>query len=229
LITATSLFISTAYLVPDVSLQDTRKHRVLRDAISTELTLTVFRNLKYASKRTPRDRYLSMVYAVVANTGDCRLLTDEGIGTKKFKQITNNHRPSDPLEAMRIKEWVKRGEASLGKEDEESPLRVYPGGLSVSRTIGDMSLSKALICTPEVFQIDLSAEKHMHRFILACNGLWDILSSDQVGELAGRFEVVDGKEHNVSTEHAVDRIMDRCMQKGGYVDDITILVIDVAM
>lgn len=33
----TSLFISTAYLVPDVSLQDTRKHRVLRDAISTVL------------------------------------------------------------------------------------------------------------------------------------------------------------------------------------------------
>jgi len=29
------LFISTAYLVPDVSLQDTRKHIVLRDAIST--------------------------------------------------------------------------------------------------------------------------------------------------------------------------------------------------
>jgi hypothetical protein len=29
--------ISTAYLVPDVSLQDTRKHIVLRDAISTVL------------------------------------------------------------------------------------------------------------------------------------------------------------------------------------------------
>ena len=28
--------ISTAYLVPDVSLQDTRKHIVLRDAISTQ-------------------------------------------------------------------------------------------------------------------------------------------------------------------------------------------------
>ncbi len=31
------MFISTAYLVPDVSLQDKRKHRVLRDTISTVL------------------------------------------------------------------------------------------------------------------------------------------------------------------------------------------------
>ena len=31
------MFISTAYLVPDVSLQDTRKHRVLQDANSTDI------------------------------------------------------------------------------------------------------------------------------------------------------------------------------------------------
>lgn len=74
---------------------------------------------------------------VVANVGDSRLITDDARGNGKFRQVTTEHRPSNPAEKKRLTECVARGEATLHRSSESADLRVFPGGLAVSRTIGD--------------------------------------------------------------------------------------------
>lgn len=74
---------------------------------------------------------------MVANTGDSRLITDDATGSHEFRQITTEHRPCDPAEKRRLTECVARGEAYLHRSSEFRDMRVFPGGLAVSRTIGD--------------------------------------------------------------------------------------------
>ena len=74
---------------------------------------------------------------VVANTGDSRLITDDGRGNSKFRQVTTEHRPSNPTEKRRLTECVARGECTLHRSSEGADIRVFPGGLAVCRTIGD--------------------------------------------------------------------------------------------
>lgn len=74
---------------------------------------------------------------VVANTGDSRLLTDDATGTSNFRQLTTDHRPNDPAERRRLAACVARGEAFIHNSFECRDIRIFPGGLAVSRTIGD--------------------------------------------------------------------------------------------
>ncbi len=70
------------------------------------------------------------------------------------------------------------------------PYRVFPGRLSVSRTIGDAEAKlikyggnpKVVIGTPDVFSFDLGPE---HDFIfLGCDGIFDRLSNEDICETA---------------------------------------------
>jgi len=74
---------------------------------------------------------------IVANTGDSRLITDEASGSAKFRQITTDHRPCDPSEKRRLTACVARGETTMHRSSEHKDVRIFPGGLAVSRTIGD--------------------------------------------------------------------------------------------
>lgn len=74
----------------------------------------------------------------IANVGDCRAIVSERNGSSVV-QITNDHKPSDPGEQQRI---VKAGGTVYQNksmlEGMVNPYRVFPGRLSVSRTIGDL-------------------------------------------------------------------------------------------
>lgn len=211
-------------------------------------------------------------YAIVANTGDSRCITDDGSGTSFFRQITRDHRPTDFLEYRRIQTYISKGKASLDKRS--GCLRVYPGGFAVSRCIGDAAFSKALDCTPDIFHVPLFSKSQLsrrqqqhhqqdttprnneipHRFIMASDGLWDILQNDRVGELAAShysilstdncssgsesaggskqnhsIEILTSDEiqHKVTPREAVQSLLTESLRSGGYTDDITVLVIDV--
>jgi serine/threonine protein phosphatase PrpC len=70
--------------------------------------------------------------------------------------------------------------AAFGPNKDHLPARVYPGGLSVSRTIGDVVVKKkAPGCVgeePDLFTtiIDPCCEF----LIMACDGIWDVLTSE---------------------------------------------------
>lgn len=82
---------------------------------------------------------------VVANVGDSRLITDDARGNAKFRQVTTDHRPADPVEKKRLTECVARGEATLSRSSEYADVRVFPGGLAVSRTIGDCKFAVSVL------------------------------------------------------------------------------------
>ena len=93
-------------------------------------------NLQFieTDKKNPENK---LPEVIVANTGDSRLITDDGTGKGKYRQVTTDHRPSDPIEKRRLTECVARGEAFMDRTSECRDVRIFPGGLAVSRTIGD--------------------------------------------------------------------------------------------
>lgn len=85
----------------------------------------------------------------IANIGDCRAIISENNG-KTIQALTKDHKPEEPSEQERI---IKNGgqvsKSSLWQHHRlaehlkermiELPYRVYPGGLSVSRSFGDIT------------------------------------------------------------------------------------------
>lgn len=163
---------------------------------------------------------------VVANTGDSRLLTDDASGTEAFRQVTIDHRPDDPSEKKRLTASVARGDATLHRSTENHDTRINPGGLAVSRTIGDLAASKAVICTPQVIYVPLNistrkGKEKTQRFVMGTDGLWDMMSNEAVGKAACR-------QAFRSPKATAERILQRCLECGGSRDDVTICVVDIA-
>lgn len=173
-------------------------------------------------------------FALVANCGDSRLLTDDASGTTNFRQVTQDHRPDEPSELQRLKDCQRAGRAYLARVGKRHTLRVFPGGLAVSRTIGDVGQCRAIIPTPDVFVLPLMNDDDddndrgcTQRFVMASDGLWTYVSNEAAGMLAART-CVDGLSTR-SPKQAVSELMEHCLQHGGYHDDVTILVVDVTI
>ena len=181
---------------------------------------------------------------IVANTGDSRLMTDDASGAHEFRQVTTDHRPDNPTEKRRLTECVARGEATLHRSSDNSDVRINPGGLAVSRTIGDITASKSVICTPEVINVPLkiSTEKgkeKTQRFVLGSDGLWDVLSLGAAGKAAARKSSSSSSSSktngnspksavSTSPKEAAEKLLQKCLDSGGSRDDVTIIVVDVS-
>ncbi|XP_009794190.1 putative protein phosphatase 2C 72 [Nicotiana tabacum] len=120
---------------------------------------------------------------VIANLGDSRALlgrkTDEG--TIEAVQLTTDLKPSLPSEAERIR---KCGGRVLALEKEAHIQRVWlphedAPGLAMSRAFGDFMLKNyGIISRPDVSYHHLSSNDQF--LVLATDGVWDVLSNDQV-------------------------------------------------
>lgn len=58
------------------------------------------------------------------------------------------------------------------------PLRVWPGGLCVSRSIGDKDVGPTIIATPHVRQV--LVPEWGCRLVMASDGVWDCISKSVV-------------------------------------------------
>jgi protein phosphatase PTC1 len=106
-------------------------------------------------------------YLNILNTGDCRCI----ICRDNFAlPLTKDHKPHWPEENRRI---IKTG----GKI-------VFDGfdfrikDLSVSRAFGDTDATPFVSHRPDIFRYKI--EKSDKFIVLACDGLWDVLSNDEV-------------------------------------------------
>ena len=167
-----------------------------------------------------------------------------------FRQVTRDHRPLDVLESRRLQDFIQlQGPAdpchvavrqrrttsgsssttTTAARSNSHTARIYPGGLAVSRSIGDLNYCKAVIPTPDVVQWKLKDHDAprtkdvatTHRFLVATDGLWDVLSNETVGRLAARLD--DG--HEIAPKVAATRVMEHCLERGGSLDDVTILYV----
>jgi len=170
--------------------------------------------------------------AIVACTGDSRCITNDGKDGASFRNVTTDHRPSNPEEHRRLKKYVAQGVAMLERDDTPfGALRLYPGGLAVTRTIGDLALSEAAVPRPDVFTVALRLENDAtYRFVIASDGLWDVFDTDAVAKYAARMKLLDdGSEKVSSPKETAKEIMDACIKDGGYEDDVTVLVMDISL
>ena len=152
-------------------------------------------------------------------TAEMRRSIDEDAATAPdmpdFRRLTRDHNPDDPFEARRLVDAGARlGRMRQGGE-EVGPMRTYPGGLAVSRAIGDLN-APAVICKPECTRVPVPPAGG--RLVLASDGLWNALGDGEAATIAHEAE---------SAEAAAASLVRAVMQRRGAHDDITIVVVDI--
>ena len=132
-----------------------------------------------------------------------------------FTRLTRDHNPDDPLEAARLADAGARlGRMRKGGVD-VGPMRSYPGGLAVSRALGDFG-SPAVVCLPEVTRHHVPPRGA--RVVIASDGLWNAMIDAEVAKTTA----------DASTpEEAADALMRSVVERRGLHDDVTIVVVDI--
>ncbi|XP_024531793.1 probable protein phosphatase 2C 15 [Selaginella moellendorffii] len=150
----------------------------------------------------------------VASVGDSRCVLDTEAGVMP---MTVDHRLDDnEAERQRIVDCggeVGRLSTALGVE--YGPLRCWPGGLCLSRSIGDADVGEYIVAVPFVKQVKLP--KTGGRIIIASDGVWDALSTEKAAKCCR------GLPPNLAAKH----IVKEALGVAGLRDDTTCLVVDV--
>lgn len=119
----------------------------------------------------------------IAWAGDSRALV---IRDNKIIFSTVDHKPDAPKEKVRI-------EAMGAYVEHYGVARV--AGLAISRSLGDRLIKKnsygSIIALPEVISIDIQPDDVL---IMACDGIWDVLSNEEVAALIKRGLAFTGQE-----------------------------------
>jgi len=151
------------------------------------------------------------IFLVCANVGDSHAFAYTGASVAR---LNADHR-LDANKAEVVRVLAVPGSSVSSKETavEAGPLRLYPGGLMMSRTIGDRA-APAAIATPEVRIAWLPPSGG--RVILASDGLWDVVSGKQASKLA----------HSKPAQASAQLLVTTAQKKESK-DDITVTVVDV--
>ncbi|KAJ3683649.1 hypothetical protein LUZ60_013876 [Juncus effusus] len=151
----------------------------------------------------------------VASVGDSRCILEAPGG--ELSWLTVDHRLED------CQDEVSRVQASGGEVGrlnvcgghEVGPLRCWPGGLCLSRSIGDMDVGEFIVPVPYVKQVKLPSGGG--RLIIASDGIWDAIDSEVAAKAC----------HGLPTELAAKLVVKEALRKSGLKDDTTCLVVDI--
>jgi len=146
----------------------------------------------------PRGRVL-----YTANCGDARaVLVRVPEGSAQGLRVSFDHKPNLPEEVERIRN--ASGFVAGNRVN---------GILSVSRALGDHAMKNFVISKPFFLEtVLLPTDTHL---VVACDGVWDVLSDQEVAE------IVHGTEE---CQKAADLLKDRALVKGS-MDNISVMVI----
>lgn len=159
-----------------------------------------------------------------SNVGDSRAIAITKTNT--IISLSIDHKPELVSEAERIKRLNGRVERLRG--DISGPMRIwlkyedYPG-LSMSRSIGDFIAEEiGVINEPEVRQYSLK-EINPKIIICASDGIWELLSYDEILSILNPFYLVN------DSEGAVWKLTEEAKLKwqkmnNGFADDITVII-----
>ena len=141
----------------------------------------------------------------VANVGDCRAIL---IHRGNALQITIDHKPYDPEERKRI--------ASLGGTVVYSMGTARVNGiLAVSRAFGNRTIKSVIRADADIFVHDFVIGDEF--LIMASDGLWDVLSNKDVGEICKKYEEFGAKRMS-------EELVNIALNKGS-MDNTTALVV----
>jgi serine/threonine protein phosphatase PrpC len=182
--------------------EQTPEHELLRNAY-----YAVDRHIVesgYDSGTTAAGIYIFNDHFYAVNCGDTRIV----IGTEHdVSMLTLDHKPNLPEELQRI-------EKDGGSVISFGVARVQ-GILAVSRAIGDRSLKPYIIAEPRIAEGYLGRENDF--IVIACDGVWDVLSPDIVMAIVRAAQDVQAAAENIKTT-AID---------SGSTDNISVIVLDL--
>lgn len=151
----------------------------------------------------------------VASVGDSRCILDTQGGIVSL--LTVDHRLEENAEE---RERVTASGGEVGRlnvfgGNEVGPLRCWPGGLCLSRSIGDTDVGEFIVPIPHVKQVKLSNAGG--RLIIASDGIWDALTSDMAAKSC----------RGLPAELAAKLVVKEALRSRGLKDDTTCLVVDI--
>ncbi|KAF8636043.1 hypothetical protein AX15_000200 [Amanita polypyramis BW_CC] len=155
----------------------------------------------------------------VANAGDSRsVISVRG----EVKPLSYDHKPTNEMEKARI--CAAGGFIDYGRVN---------GNLALSRALGDFEFKKNRSLGPEQQIITADPDITCHKvteedefLVLACDGIWDCLSSQQVIDFV-RYEISQGTELAEITEMICDHCLapDTTSRIGIGCDNMTVLIV----
>lgn len=151
----------------------------------------------------------------VASVGDSRCILESAEGS--IYCLSADHRLDVNTEEV---ERVTASGGEVGRLNvaggaEIGPLRCWPGGLCLSRSIGDMDVGEFIVPIPHVKQVKLP--KAGGRLVISSDGVWDALS----------FESALNCSRGLPTDAAAAQIVKEAVQYKGLRDDTTCIVVDI--
>lgn len=151
----------------------------------------------------------------VASVGDSRCILDSQGGV--VSTLTVDHRLEENAEE---RDRVTASGGEVGRlcmvgGAEIGPLRCWPGGLCLSRSIGDMDVGEFIVPIPHVKQVKLSSAGG--RLIIASDGVWDSITRDKAAKCC----------RGLPAELAAKQIVQEVLKTRGLLDDTTCLVVDL--
>jgi protein phosphatase 2C family protein 2/3 len=157
----------------------------------------------------------------VANAGDSRSV----IGIKgEVKPLSYDHKPTSETEVARITN--AGGYIEYGRVN---------GNLALSRALGDFEFKKNYALHPEDQIITANPDITCHEIseddeflVLACDGIWDCLSSQQVVDFI-RYQVSQGKDLTEIAEMMCDHCLapDTTSGAGIGCDNMTVMIVAI--
>lgn len=167
----------------------------------------------------------------VGNLGDSRVLVVYEDGKVK---ATKDHKPGDKAEMARIAKAGGTTECVFRirkRGDEMEKMCRVNGNLAVSRAFGDFQWSSGLKSklpgqdsktyavsdVPEIYQFPL---KNARYIVLACDGLWDVLTNEKVAKFLQANTIKS--PYDLATD-----LVTQAYNKGS-TDNISVIVIDLS-
>jgi len=163
----------------------------------------------------------------VANVGDSTAYVDTGAEVFKLSEDHRFDCKKDGPERARLKQFepryvvrqLKMTMDGVAGENEEGigPYRLWPGGLAVTRSIGDFDVGEPVTCSPHVMQVRIPETGC--RLVVASDGLWDVDKGNDVQKIV--------KVRKLNTKVAATKLRRKTGKNYGLQDDVTIAVVDI--
>lgn len=169
-------------------------------------------------------------YLDILNTGDCRaVLCKEGkskmknLASKKVEpsfiatQLTIDHKPNLIAERNRI--FALGGESKIKFDGFD--FRVCD--LSVSRSFGDLDATPYVTHIPDLIRYKICKEDRF--LVLACDGLWDVLSNESVINFIISYYYDLSTWTKTDTKENIAKRLGEYAIKMGSTDNISLIII----
>ncbi|GAA5868498.1 hypothetical protein JCM3774_005398 [Rhodotorula dairenensis] len=155
---------------------------------------------------------------ICANAGDSRAVMSVG---GEAKPLSFDHKPTNQGETSRI--VAAGGFVEFGRVN---------GNLALSRALGDFDFKQSATLDPEQQIVTADPDITVHVatpedefVVIACDGIWDVLTSQQVIDFV-RLAVSEGKSLQTICEEMLDRCLAPDSDWGGVgCDNMTMMVV----